>query len=198
MKVRIKEIAEMRGFKTAYELSERSDLSYPTADRAFRNDIKQFTPDTLERLCKTLFCTPNDIFGVDADAPHYPPLTGEKPISPEIWKRLSKAAQAEHEKNRELLSGKEWRDKLKEKRKNGEPPAADEKPQGEKFYYTKSRLKERGWTDAKIKDLLGEADIHQRRQFGRMIPRYYYEVTKIEAIEKTKEFEEWMRTKKKP
>lgn len=105
MNIRIKEIAEERGFKTAYELSERSKLSYPTADRAFNNDIKQFTPDTLEKLCKTLFCTPNDIFGIDA-AEEYPLLNGEKTISPEIWNLLSKEARKEHEKNRILYERK--------------------------------------------------------------------------------------------
>lgn len=116
MKIRIKEIAEERGFKTAYELSDRSKLSYPTADRAFNNDIKQFTPDTLEKLCKTLFCTPNDIFGIDA-ADKYPPLTGDYDISPEKWERLSKAAQAEHEKNRKLNKWKPIKEKWKGKEK---------------------------------------------------------------------------------
>lgn len=116
MKIRIKEIAEQRGFKTAYELSKRSGLSYPTAERAFRNEIKQFTPNTLERLCVTLFCTPNDIFGINA-ATEYPLFKGEKPISPEVWKRLSKAARAEHEKNQKLNKWKQIKEKWKGKEK---------------------------------------------------------------------------------
>jgi hypothetical protein len=35
----------------------------PTAYRAFANDIKQFTPQTLKALCDALKCSPNDIFG---------------------------------------------------------------------------------------------------------------------------------------
>jgi hypothetical protein len=35
----------------------------PTAYRAFANDIKQFTPQTLKALCGALKCSPNEIFG---------------------------------------------------------------------------------------------------------------------------------------
>jgi hypothetical protein len=35
----------------------------PTAYRAFANDIKQFTPQTLKALCDAFKCSPNDIFG---------------------------------------------------------------------------------------------------------------------------------------
>ncbi|MDQ4122178.1 MAG: helix-turn-helix domain-containing protein [Acidobacteriota bacterium] len=62
---------------------------------------------------------------------------------------------------------------------------------GEKEYYSKTALKRTGWTDAKIKDLLGEPDLHHPQECGRMLPRYYYLDSRVDAIEKTKEFKEW-------
>jgi excisionase family DNA binding protein len=62
----IRELCEMRGIKSAYELAKRSKLKMPTAYRAFSNNIKQFTLETLEALCNALDCSPNDIFGVEA------------------------------------------------------------------------------------------------------------------------------------
>ncbi len=63
MKLQIKEICEAQGIKSAYELAKRTKLNMPTAYRAFANDIKQFTPQTLKALCDALKCSPNDIFG---------------------------------------------------------------------------------------------------------------------------------------
>lgn len=63
MDIKIKELCEMHGIESAYRLAKESGLNMPTAYRAFANDIKQFTPETLERLCNALQCTPNDIFG---------------------------------------------------------------------------------------------------------------------------------------
>jgi DNA-binding Xre family transcriptional regulator len=62
MKLRIKEICAAQGIKSAYELAKRTKLNMPTAYRAFANDIKQFTPQTLQALCDALKCSPNDIF----------------------------------------------------------------------------------------------------------------------------------------
>ncbi len=66
MRIMIRELCEMRGIKSAYELAKRSKLKMPTAYRAFSNNIKQFTLETLEALCNALDCSPNDIFGVEA------------------------------------------------------------------------------------------------------------------------------------
>jgi excisionase family DNA binding protein len=63
MKLQIKEICEAQGIKSAYELAKRTKLNMPTAYRAFANDIKQFTPQTLEALCDALQTSPNAIFG---------------------------------------------------------------------------------------------------------------------------------------
>lgn len=55
----------MEGISSAYQLAKRAGLNMPTAYRAFANDIKHFTPETLEKLCNALRCSPNDIFEFD-------------------------------------------------------------------------------------------------------------------------------------
>lgn len=49
------------GITTAYQLQKKASLTPPTAYRAFNDDVKQFTIETLEKLCAALECTPNDI-----------------------------------------------------------------------------------------------------------------------------------------
>jgi DNA-binding Xre family transcriptional regulator len=84
MKLQIKEICEAQGIKSAYELAKRTKLNMPTAYRAFANDIKQFTPQTLKALCDTLKCSPNDIFGYNEPQtvrPQTVKVDAEKPAS---------------------------------------------------------------------------------------------------------------------
>jgi DNA-binding Xre family transcriptional regulator len=68
---------------------------------------------------------------------------------------------------------------------NGEPQDAD-KPK----YYTKNGLKSRGWTTGMIKDLYGKPDFFKPIRCGNMRPRYYYDETKVKAIESTNAFKE--------
>lgn len=65
MKIRIRELCDGQNITSAYQLAKAAKLTMPTAYRAFADDIKQFTPETLERLCKALECSPNDIFGYE-------------------------------------------------------------------------------------------------------------------------------------
>jgi DNA-binding Xre family transcriptional regulator len=65
MELKIKELCVRRGIASAYGLAKKSGLKMPTAYRAFANDIRQFTIETLGALCRALDCTPNDIFGVE-------------------------------------------------------------------------------------------------------------------------------------
>ncbi len=73
-----------------------------------------------------------------------------------------------------------------------ETKSADE----DKLYYSKNTLKWRGWTEGMIKDFLGEADITYAPSCAVFVdPRYFtmrylYLVSRVEAIEKTKAFEE--------
>jgi DNA-binding Xre family transcriptional regulator len=85
MKLQIKEICEAQGIKSAYELAKRTKLNMPTAYRAFANDIKQFTPQTLKALCDALKCSPNDIFGYNEPQtvkPQLPKPDAGKPAEP--------------------------------------------------------------------------------------------------------------------
>ncbi|HEX8565942.1 MAG TPA: helix-turn-helix domain-containing protein [Pyrinomonadaceae bacterium] len=68
MKIRIKELCDKAGITSAYQLAKRANLTMPTAYRAFSDDIKQFTPETLAALCAALNATPNDIFGFPTKA----------------------------------------------------------------------------------------------------------------------------------
>jgi excisionase family DNA binding protein len=81
MKIQIKEICEGRGISSAYALAKLTKLNMPTAYRAFANDIKQFTPQTLNALCDGLSCEPNDIFGYNKPQKvklHLPAMGAEK------------------------------------------------------------------------------------------------------------------------
>jgi DNA-binding Xre family transcriptional regulator len=85
MKLRIKEICAVQGIKSAYELAKRTKLNMPTAYRAFANDIKQFTPQTLKALCDALKCSPNDIFDYNEPQtvkPQMPKPDAGKPAKP--------------------------------------------------------------------------------------------------------------------
>ena len=68
LKIQINERCKALGITTAYQLQKKANLTPPTAYRAFNNDIKQFTIETLEKLCTALECRPNDILVPIADA----------------------------------------------------------------------------------------------------------------------------------
>jgi DNA-binding Xre family transcriptional regulator len=95
MKLQIKEICEAQGIKSAYELAKLTKLNMPTAYRAFANDIKQFTPQTLQALCDALRTSPNDIFGYDEPQtvkPQSVKANAEKPAStPETPQTMASA-----------------------------------------------------------------------------------------------------------
>ncbi len=95
MKLQIKEICEAQGIKSAYELAKRTKLNMPTAYRAFANDIKQFTPQTLKALCDALKCSPDDIFGYNepqkVKRPSVPRDTQKPASNPETPKTMASA-----------------------------------------------------------------------------------------------------------
>ena len=61
LKIQINERCKAQGIKTAYQLQKKAGLTPPTAYRAFNNDVKQFTIETLEKLCTALECAPSDL-----------------------------------------------------------------------------------------------------------------------------------------
>jgi DNA-binding Xre family transcriptional regulator len=59
--VRIKEVAQERGLMTAYQLQKATGAQPSLAAKWYRNDLKSIAIDTLDTLCRTLDCTPNDL-----------------------------------------------------------------------------------------------------------------------------------------
>lgn len=62
IEIQIRERCEARGIKTAYQLQKAANLTPPTAYRAFKNEIKHLTMETLDKLCTALDCQPHMIF----------------------------------------------------------------------------------------------------------------------------------------
>jgi DNA-binding Xre family transcriptional regulator len=62
LKIRIREVAQSRGVKTAYQLQKRAGLQPSTAARLYRNDVTQVTLDTLGKLCEALECHAGELF----------------------------------------------------------------------------------------------------------------------------------------
>jgi DNA-binding Xre family transcriptional regulator len=62
LKIRIREVAQSRGIKTAYQLQKRAGIQPSTAARLYRNDVTQVTLDTLGKLCEALDCHAGDLF----------------------------------------------------------------------------------------------------------------------------------------
>ena len=61
LKLKIREIAEKSGIKTAYQLQKKADLAPSTAYRFFKNNASQITLETLEKICSALECDPGDL-----------------------------------------------------------------------------------------------------------------------------------------
>ncbi len=62
LKIRIREVAQSRGIKTAYQLQKRADLKPSTASRLYRNQVSQITLETLDKLLTALDCEASDLF----------------------------------------------------------------------------------------------------------------------------------------
>lgn len=62
LKINIRQVAESRGVKTAYQLQVKAHLAPSTAARLYRNNITQITLDTLTKLCEGLDCEASDLF----------------------------------------------------------------------------------------------------------------------------------------
>jgi len=61
IKVAIREMAEKRGITTAYQLQKALDVPPSQAAKWFNNDLESISLRTLDRLCVTLRCKPNDL-----------------------------------------------------------------------------------------------------------------------------------------
>ena len=65
--VRIKEVAQEKGLKTAYQLQKATGVQPSLAAKWYRNDLKSIGIETLDLLCRTLKCTPNDLLCFEAE-----------------------------------------------------------------------------------------------------------------------------------
>jgi DNA-binding Xre family transcriptional regulator len=64
IEIRIREICEFKGIKTAYQLQKLANLSPSNASHLYNNHIVQISIATMEKLCSALKCTPNDLFRI--------------------------------------------------------------------------------------------------------------------------------------
>lgn len=67
MKIRIaiKEVAEKIGIENPTQLTEKTGLNYATCYNLWENRVKRIDLKTLEKLCKTLNVSPNDLLGYE-------------------------------------------------------------------------------------------------------------------------------------
>lgn len=66
VKVRILEILERQGH-TKYWLYKRMGQSYQNISRIWKGETEGIRFKNLEKLCKVLECTPNDLFEIQFD-----------------------------------------------------------------------------------------------------------------------------------
>jgi putative transcriptional regulator len=65
IKLKVQEIAKEKGIESGYQLHKIAGLKPPTAYRLFRNEAKQISLETLEKICFALECEPGDLFAVE-------------------------------------------------------------------------------------------------------------------------------------
>lgn len=63
VKINIDKVLEEKG-KTKYWLIKESELNFHTVTNLVKNKTTGIQFDTLEKICKTLDCTPNDILEI--------------------------------------------------------------------------------------------------------------------------------------
>ncbi len=65
--VRIKEVAQEKGFMTAYQLQKATGAQPSLAAKWYRNDLKSIAIETLDTLCRVLECKPSDLLRYETD-----------------------------------------------------------------------------------------------------------------------------------
>jgi len=64
VKIKIDKLLEEKG-RTKYWLIKETELNFHTVTNLVKNKTTGIQFDTLEKICKTLECTPNDIFEIE-------------------------------------------------------------------------------------------------------------------------------------
>ena len=70
LQIKIREVAQSRGIKTAYQLQKRANLAPTTAARLYRNNVTLMTIETLDKLCDSLDCDAGELFVRQKPATH--------------------------------------------------------------------------------------------------------------------------------
>jgi DNA-binding Xre family transcriptional regulator len=85
MKTKINELCRAAGIATAYQLQKKTDLSPSQAARLYKDEVEAISLSVLEKLCNTLKCSPDDIFGYNEPQtvkPQLPKPDAGKPAKP--------------------------------------------------------------------------------------------------------------------
>jgi DNA-binding Xre family transcriptional regulator len=85
MKTKINELCRAAGITTAYQLQKITDLSPSQAARLYKDEVEAISLSVLEKLCSTLKCSPDDIFGYNEPQtvkPQLPKPDAKKPAKP--------------------------------------------------------------------------------------------------------------------
>jgi DNA-binding Xre family transcriptional regulator len=61
IKLLIRQVAEAKGIKTAYQLQKAMDIPPGMAARLWRGDMKMIGLETIDGLCEALGCEPADL-----------------------------------------------------------------------------------------------------------------------------------------
>lgn len=67
IKTHVREMAEKRGIKTAYQLQKALEISPSVAARLWRDDFELISRSSLDRLCKLLRCSPSRLITFEID-----------------------------------------------------------------------------------------------------------------------------------
>lgn len=68
METKINELCRAASITTAYQLQIKAQLSPSQAARLYKDEVEAISLSVLEKLCNTLECSPDDIFGYAAVA----------------------------------------------------------------------------------------------------------------------------------
>jgi DNA-binding Xre family transcriptional regulator len=67
IKTHVREMAEKKGIKTAYQLQKALDISPSVAARLWRDDFEFISRTSLDRLCRLLKCPPSKLISYEAE-----------------------------------------------------------------------------------------------------------------------------------
>lgn len=65
IKIKIREVAQSKGIKTAYQLQKLTGVQATVAAKWYKNDLKSIAIDSLDLLCRKLDCSPNELLVVE-------------------------------------------------------------------------------------------------------------------------------------